>query len=141
LQSALSKKKNLTPDLEKILEHYCQTNLFGLRDHYNTILPGEDNTHYLSSITRRHIYGKLFEEELFPLKDGGLQGEISHVFTGLVTFIESTFLINIATVRVKFAISSHNKPIFIGASDCFFTFKDEGSLHFIARNRTFLFRQ
>lgn len=106
---------------------YYRSNLAGLKDHYNTVGLNEDTRASLSSVRRRHVLPKIMDRELFPLKDASLHGILSHEVTGLVTFLESNFLMNIHKIVVKFAISPEGKPIFIGASKCQFSFKNQGT--------------
>lgn len=137
----MSRKKQASGENEALLDLFCQSNLFPLKDYYGSLTAEVDMSHTTNSVARRHVYSKLYDTDLFPLKDAGLQSRLSQEINGMITFIESTFLINIVTIRVKFTISSNNKPVFIGANDCFFTFKQESSVSVTLRRRKLLRRE
>lgn len=120
----MNRKRAELPGFEKIQELYFQSQLFSLREYYRNLSGEEEFKATLSSVTRKHAYPSLFDIDHFVLKDASLQASITRDITDFVSFIESTFYINIGTVRAKFVLSKHSaQPIFSGATDCFFQFK------------------
>lgn len=126
LMNALTKKKQEGSFFEMAVDTFYRSNLASLKDYYNSLCPNEDVKKCLNSVHRRHALPKVIDRSLYPLKDANLQTSLTHEIIGLVTFMENNFLLNINRLTVKFAISRQGKPTFIGASNCFFNFKNKG---------------
>ena len=124
MNSILAKKKAEGPGAEKMQELYYQSQFYTLKENYRPLNSDDDFKEYLGAVQRKHTYPNLYDIELFALKDAVLQTAISKDISGLVSFIESTFYINIVMMRSKFVLSKEmGVPIFCGATECYFQFK------------------
>jgi hypothetical protein len=124
LQNFIAKKPIEDSLKEKIQDLYFGSQIHVLRDYYRSLVGEENFKQSLSSVNRYHTYPGLFPIEFYFLKDASLLSALSRELNALVTFIESTFMINIGTITTKFAICKETgRPVFLGAGSCYFQFK------------------